>query len=86
MRNQLNFFEFKFGKDIKFFELADINTKSAFRLNRFLFVDMLFGNVGNEYMPRSHLLCKVLLNFLEHFRTLFCACFKNLLELSLWYF
>ena len=57
-------------KSIKFFRVqvrqknqvfrvqADINIKSAFRLNRFLFVDMLFGNVRNEYMPRSHLLCK----------------------------
>ena len=63
---------------------ADINAKSAFRLNRFLFVDMLFGNVRNKYMPRSHLLYKYLVNFLEHFRTPFCDCFKNLLELSLW--
>ena len=37
---------------------ADINAKSAFRLNRFLFLDMLFGNVRNKYMPRSHLLYK----------------------------
>ena len=47
-------------KSIKFFRVqvrqkyqvfrvqADINTKSAFRLSRFLFVDMLFGNVRNE--------------------------------------
>ena len=79
-----NFFEFKFGKNIVFRVQAGINTRFAFRLNRFLFVDMLFGNVRNEYMPRSHLLCKLLVDFLEHFRTPFCACFNNLLELSLW--
>ena len=90
------FYPVKHEKSIKFFRVrvwqkyqvfrvqADINTKSAFRLNCFLFVDMLFGNVRNEFMPRSHLLCKWLVNFLEHFRTPFCACFKNLLDLFLW--
>ena len=64
------FYPVKHEKSIKFFRVqvrqkyqvirvqADINAKSAFRLNRFLFVDMLFGNVRNEYMPRSHLLRK----------------------------
>ena len=64
------FYPVKHEKSISFFRLqvrqkyqvirvqADINTRSAYRLNRFLFVDMLFGNVRNEYMPRSHLLCK----------------------------
>ena len=54
------FLRVKREKSIKFFRVqvrqnyhvfrvqADINTKSAFRLNRFLFVDMLFGNVKNE--------------------------------------
>ena len=54
------FYPVKLEKSIKFFRVqdrqknqvfrvqADINTKSAFRLNRFLFVDMLFGNVRNE--------------------------------------
>ena len=43
---QFNLFEFKFGKNINFFLVqADENTKSAFRLNRFLFVDMLFLQV-----------------------------------------
>ena len=46
MRNQFTFFDFKFGKNIKFFKVkADKNTKSAFRLNRFFFVDMLFFRV-----------------------------------------
>ena len=64
------FYPVKHEKAIKFFRVqvrqkyqvfrvqADINIESAFRLNRFLFVDMLFGNVRNEYMPSSHLLCK----------------------------
>ena len=64
------FYPVKHEKSILFFRVevrqkyqvfrvqADINTKSAFRLNRFLFVGMLFGNVRNEYMPRFHLLCK----------------------------
>ena len=64
------FYPVKHEKSIKFFRVqvrqkyqvfrvqADINTRSAFRLNRFLFIDMLFGNVRNEYMPRFHLLCK----------------------------
>ena len=43
MRNQFNFFDYKFGKNIKFFVFR--LTKSAFRLNRFLFVDMLFFRV-----------------------------------------
>ena len=43
---QFNLFQFTFGKNIKFFFVqADKNTKSAFRLNRFLFVDMLFWRV-----------------------------------------
>ena len=58
MGNQFNFFEFKLGKNIVIRVQADINTRSAFRLNRFLFVDMLLGKVRNEYMPRFHLLCK----------------------------
>ena len=64
------FYPVKHKKSIKFFRVqvrqkyqvirvqGDINTRSDFRLNRFRFVDMLFGNVRNEYMPRSHLLCK----------------------------
>ena len=64
------FYPVKHEKSSKFFRVqvrpkyqvfrvqADITAKFAFRLNRFLFVDMLFGNVKNEYMPRSHLLCK----------------------------
>ena len=44
---QFNFFEFKFGKKYQVFGVqADKNTKSAFRLNRFLFVDMLFFEFG----------------------------------------
>ena len=54
------FYPVKHEKLIKFFLVqvrqkyqvfrvqADINTKFAFRLNLFLFVDMLFGNVRNE--------------------------------------
>ena len=56
----LCFYPVKHKKSIKFFRVqvrqknlvfqvqADINTKSAFRLNRSLFVDMLFGIVRNE--------------------------------------
>ena len=54
------FYPVKHEKSIQFFRVQvrqkyqvirvqdDMNTKSAFRLNRFLFVDMLFGNVRNE--------------------------------------
>ena len=56
----LCFYPVKHEKSIKFFRVqvrqknqvfrvqADINTKSAFRLNRSLFVGMLFGIVRNE--------------------------------------
>ena len=42
MRNRFNFFEFKFGKNITFFNFRLTKILSAFRLNRFLFVDTLF--------------------------------------------
>ena len=46
MRNQFNFFEFKFGKNISLFQFRRTkNAKSAFRLNCFLFVDILFFRV-----------------------------------------
>ena len=66
----LCFYPVKHEKSIKIFRVqvrqkyqvfrvqADINTKSAFQLNCFLIVDMLFGYVRNKYMPSSHLLCK----------------------------
>ena len=85
MRNQFKFFRVQVRQKYQVSRVqVDINTKSAFRLNRFLFVDMLFGNVRNECMLSSHLLCKYLVNFLEHFKTPFCACLKNRLEMSLW--
>ena len=45
MRNQFHVFQFKFGKNIKFFESRLTKILSASRPNCFLFVDSLFFRV-----------------------------------------
>ena len=61
------FYPVKHEKSIRFFRVqvrqkyqvirgkADINTRSAFRLNRFLFGDMLFGNVATYWYRKKKL-------------------------------
>ena len=76
MRNQFNFFDYKFGKNIKF--LVFRLTKSAFQLNRFLFVDMLFFRVRQN----NQLFSSLSSNLLPCLKYGFVAFYRELTKLA----